>query len=809
MAITPVRLRKVITGTKQKYFDLDVLDAEGNIVGRRLYIANIEKNSNNVKEILELGENTPPSQLTNTCNIFSSAGGVKDLVIRNMFEVTENPDFETRSYAYANKNDLEFNKADDYSDLFIDNRYQVSSIIGFNDSVFTLTNPLSSVTYYPLDYITEYNTLSTVTIRDPLFTAVFDDASALENLSPSEFDKKFVPKYLINGLRYNNVIDYPMSVYPLFKDNTLLGNAIICKNHLGYDYSQHSVETQLGEGLATREFTEMRSYKRLISSGDNVYLVYDNTYYIDDPNRTVETVPYINNTDNTGIIVNIINTEEYDPSFPFNDIIQIDPDIPSPGPINPEPEPDPDVPDPEPEPDPDVPGPEPEPDPDVPDPKPEPSINYTIVKYQGGSTKSFLIKGTIKGTNLSPTSQIDRLQYAKEIIIGKAVTSIGRNAFLNCANLTSITIPESVTEIGDYAFRKCSNLTTVTIQDGLISIGDYAFDRCWQMTSIEIPQSVVSIGKEAFYSCGGLTTITIPSSVTEIGDSAFYGCYGLKEVTIQEGVTEIGDSMFSYCSRLTSVAIPSSVSNIGYGAFQNCESLKEVTIQEGVTKIGQYMFDGCEYLNSITLPSTVIEIENGAFYDCDSLTSITIPEAVTEIGSYAFFDCSNLKDIIFLGPPPTVTDSLTFKTYRVGSTGGYYTPEYAQQWQNGLGGKSEGYFYPLLYVKPLDTAATYSLRSSRSINTRDIKPVLDLNKIEKVEMFNSVNRFTQANHHKSNLYSIEIEDLGLNAIEKTADEKIKIAVKNIKKSITNNIKKICQNTQPGNTQLFSVFFTGN
>jgi hypothetical protein len=412
MAITPVRLRKVITGTKQKYFDLDVLgtDDEGNeiVVGRRLYIANIEKNSNNIKEILELSENTPPSQLTNTCNIFSSAGGVKDLVIRNMFEVTDNPDFETRSYAYTNKTDLEFNKAEDYSDLFIDNRYQISSIIGFNDSVFTLTNQLSSITYYPLDYITEDNTLSTVIIRDPLFTAIFDSVSALENLSTTEFDKQFVPKYLINGIQYNNVIDYPMSIYPIFKDNTLLGNAVICKNHLGYDYSQHSIEEYVGSSVV-RKFTEMRSYKRLVSSGDNIYLIYDNIY-------NEETVPY---------------------------------------------------------------------------------------KNESNSTNSIIINTAIK-------------------------------------------------------------------------------------------------------------------------------------------------------------------------PISNIEKLDENT-------------------------STYIHQPN----------------------------------------------------------------------------------------------------------------ILDLNKIEKVEMFNSVNRFTQANHHKSNLYSIEIEDLGLNSIEKTADEKIKIAVKNIKKSITNNIKKICQNTQPGNTQLFSVFFTGN
>lgn len=81
------------------------------------------------------------------------------------------------------------------------------------------------------------------------------------------------------------------------------------------------------------------------------------------------------------------------------------------------------------------------------------------------------------------------------------VTSIGKEAFLNCSGLTSVTIPSSVTSIGSWAFRGCSGLSSITI-----------------------PNSVTSINDCAFYGCSSLTSITIPNSVTSIGSSAFYGC---------------------------------------------------------------------------------------------------------------------------------------------------------------------------------------------------------------------------------------------------------------------------------------------
>ena len=113
---------------------------------------------------------------------------------------------------------------------------------------------------------------------------------------------------------------------------------------------------------------------------------------------------------------------------------------------------------------------------------------------------------------------------------GWPVTSIGSNAFYDCHDLTSVTIPNSVTNIGSAAFAQCYGLTSVTIPNSVTSIGSYAFDWCIGLTNLTIGTSVTSIGSSAFSRCSGLTSVTVPNSVTSIGNNAFHYCSGLKTV---------------------------------------------------------------------------------------------------------------------------------------------------------------------------------------------------------------------------------------------------------------------------------------
>ena len=124
---------------------------------------------------------------------------------------------------------------------------------------------------------------------------------------------------------------------------------------------------------------------------------------------------------------------------------------------------------------------------------------------------------------------------------------LGDCAFINCAELTSITIPSSVTEIDEEVFAGCSGLTSLPISSSVTKIGKRAFEGCTGLTSVTIPSSVTSIDQFAFYGCSGLTSVNIPSSVTEISYQAFRGCSGLTSVTIPSSVKYLGGDVFKTC----------------------------------------------------------------------------------------------------------------------------------------------------------------------------------------------------------------------------------------------------------------------
>ena len=138
----------------------------------------------------------------------------------------------------------------------------------------------------------------------------------------------------------------------------------------------------------------------------------------------------------------------------------------------------------------------------------------------------------------------------------------------------------------------------------VVEIGREAFLNCAQLTAVTIPTSVKTIGWYAFSGCTGLTSISIPDSVTTIDWFAFSGCTGLTSATIGNGVTCIDAAVFSGCTNLTNVTIGKNVTTIGWSAFKGCTNLGSINIPNTVATIDRYAFYGCSSLSSVTFCGT-------------------------------------------------------------------------------------------------------------------------------------------------------------------------------------------------------------
>ena len=128
----------------------------------------------------------------------------------------------------------------------------------------------------------------------------------------------------------------------------------------------------------------------------------------------------------------------------------------------------------------------------------------------------------------------------------------------NCPNdVRILTIPDSVRAIYGIGPEKIADrIEKVKGMNNVKIIGREAFLGCESLESITIPNTVTEIGESAFYLCESLESIAIPNSVVEIGKAAFYYCESLRSVTIPNSVIKIGEGAFGYCVALTSVTIP-------------------------------------------------------------------------------------------------------------------------------------------------------------------------------------------------------------------------------------------------------------
>ena len=188
--------------------------------------------------------------------------------------------------------------------------------------------------------------------------------------------------------------------------------------------------------------------------------------------------------------------------------------------------------------------------------------------------------------------------------------------------ILSIEIKPGVTSIGYNAFGDCFNLRSVSIPNGLYEIGGLAFSEC-NLRSVRIPESVAVIGTLAFCGCEHLSDVQIENphgmdiAYDAFDNTAFYE----KASNWKDGMLYAGKHLIRGQEDLSGVCTvrPGTVS-IASGAFSTSyesgdvrDQITEIILPDSMEFIGRYAFSGCAKLKKIQLPRKGVHIEPDAF----------------------------------------------------------------------------------------------------------------------------------------------------------------------------------------------------
>ncbi len=322
------------------------------------------------------------------------------------------------------------------------------------------------------------------------------------------------------------------------------------------------------------------------------------------------------------------------------------------------------------------------------------NANFKIVNdilYSADGTKVYYVPA-----NWAVQTGEDSLTFAN------GVTSIESHSISDVKFVTSIVLPETLIEIKDRAFHYNSMFTgSIAIPDSVTSIGKEAFMNCG-IRSVTFGKGIETIGEAAFYDCKKISSLVIPGSVKTIEKEAFMGT-SLTSLTLNEGVETIGDMAFYYfpsydddgystgSAALTSIVLPDSLKYLGSSAFttSGTSALTSVTFGAGLVEFGHAPFGTAAITNlalsekaranfvvddmtlysagyekvfyvspakngTLSIHSGAKEILPYACYYAKSITGLNLPEGLEKIGEAAFASAFKSSAGVVLSLPSSV-----------------------------------------------------------------------------------------------------------------------------------------------------------
>jgi Leucine-rich repeat (LRR) protein len=290
------------------------------------------------------------------------------------------------------------------------------------------------------------------------------------------------------------------------------------------------------------------------------------------------------------------------------------------------------------------------------------------------------------GVKKIPAHAFDGCVSLTSVKLNPQTTEFGEYAFAYTA-ISSISVPTTVGTIGRYAFTNCTNLTSLDLEntgvtaipEGLLKmdsklykdgkvVKEAGIDQYQTaLTDVKFKSTTSSIGDYAFMNCSKLSTADLAlSGLKSIGTYAFFGT-ALPTVDlsgVHADFNTISVSAFADMPKLTAITLPASIKSINGGAFaysaivaKKGQTEPSLTLAPAKTtfEIGSDKLESIEAnafsgtnISALNLEVTSDKFKTipvNAFAYNNNLATVTLPKQVSEIAEGAFLFAFALSDI--------------------------------------------------------------------------------------------------------------------------------------------------------------------
>ena len=255
------------------------------------------------------------------------------------------------------------------------------------------------------------------------------------------------------------------------------------------------------------------------------------------------------------------------------------------------------------------------------------------------------------------------------ITLPEGMEEIGMMCFGSC-NLTSVNLPSTMVKldscsfqdnpftsinlknvkyVGRQAFSQCLNLTSVTSNGNLEEIDGAAFTRC-PLTTAYLPEGMKTIIMNAYFRCTNMSSFTVPATVTTITGNPCVGATSLRAFNVAEG----SDCFATYdgCLYATGGATVKPEPGRGEGGAPT-----GLTALVGVPTGWQQSL--------LRVPEGVTVIANQAAREATSITEVELPSSLVEIRASAFSSITGIARVTCLAvTPPACGSDFTDAVYQ-------------------------------------------------------------------------------------------------------------------------------------------------